>query len=78
MPQTHLQCKWGNTANQPEDDMITVEKNEYTNAKQDFVIRHVMQVKTESLGDDTSAQYDAAEFEIFQGMIRGVAWAAQQ
>jgi len=41
MPQTHRQWKRGNTASQPEDDMITVQKNEYQNAKQIFVIRHV-------------------------------------
>jgi len=55
MPQTHLQWKRGNTANQPEDDMITVQKNEYENAKQIFVIRHVARVKTASLGDDTES-----------------------
>jgi hypothetical protein len=29
MHQTHFQCKQGNTVSQPEEDMITVQKNEY-------------------------------------------------
>jgi hypothetical protein len=70
MPQTHLQWKRGNTASKPEDDMITVQKNEYQNAKQIFVIRHVARDKTVSLGDNTSARYDAAEFEIFPQSFR--------
>ena len=50
MPQTHLQWKRGNTASKPEDDTITVQKNEYQNTKQIFVIRHVGTRQNSELG----------------------------
>jgi hypothetical protein len=56
-PQTRLQNKQGHTTSPPEDDMITIEKNEHQNTKQFHEIRHVARVTAADLGGE--GQHDA-------------------